>query len=181
MLVIEVGQPFPLKMTPDDGSEYFYRDGFHCLALYITNPRPHEVKAVESGEVRFALVPLKGPPSLLFLLYTLPSAFPWSDATYHIQLEPPDLRPKLDSLTDEDKRLFISVVLIDRATTLVQALRVVSFSPQFSRALNALVRQQLDEPFDPDAYNATLDLAYQQHPKPRDLLAKRTAHCQGGA
>lgn len=58
MYIIEVGQPFPLQMTPQDGAQYFYRDGFHCLALYITTPRPREVQAVESGEVRFALVPL---------------------------------------------------------------------------------------------------------------------------
>lgn len=180
MLVIEVGQPFPTALPQQDGALYFYRDRFHALAICITNPRGREVKAVESGEVRFALTPLQGPPSLLFLLYTFPAAFPWSDASYHIQLESADLRPTLDSLSDESKRLILSIVLVDRATTLVRALRVVSFSAQFSRALNAIVRQQLNEPFDRDKYDAALAWAYEQHPKPRDLLARRVAHCEGG-
>jgi hypothetical protein len=177
MIVIEVGEPYPLNRTPHDGAQYFYRQGFHSLALFITNPRPREMKAVQSGELRFALTPLQGPPSLLFLLYTFPAAFPWSDATYHIQLEPPELRPTLDTLSDDTKRLILSIVLIDRATRIVKALRVVSFSAQFSRALNVIVRQQLDEPFDREAYDAALARAYQQHPKPRDLLARRVAHC----
>jgi hypothetical protein len=181
MIVLEVGEPFPLNITQQDGAQYFYREGFHSLALFITRPRQHEVQAVESGEVRFALVPLQGSPSLLFLLYTFPSAFPWSDAPYHIQLEPPELRPTLDTLADDTKRLILSIALIDRASTIVQALRVVSFSPQFSRALNAVVRRQLDEPFDKAAYDTALAQAYQQYPKPRDLMSKRVAHCVGGA
>jgi len=61
------------------------------------------------------------------------------------------------------------------------ALRLVSFSPQFSRVLNEIVRQQLDEPFDEHAHTQALARAYHRYPKPPDLLSKRVAHCEGGA
>jgi hypothetical protein len=42
------------------------------------------------------------------------------------------------------------------------------------------VRQQRDEVFDQATYDTALARAYEQHP-PRDLLARRVAHCEGGA
>jgi len=181
MLVIEIGAPYPLPVTKHDGAQYQYWRNFHVLTLCLTNPRPREVQAVQTGPVRFALTPLRGTPILLFLLFTFPGAMPWSDAPYHPKLEPPDRWPALDILTDDTIRLAPSIVLVDRATAIVKALRVVSFSPQFSRALNELVRAQLAETFDQEAYDAALAQAYRQYPKPRDLLAKRVAHCEGGA
>lgn len=181
MLVVEVGQPAPFPVIDHDGVRYEYQRDRHWLVLFLTRPKPFEVRAVQSGPLRFALTPLRGTPSLAFLLFTFPGAIPWADAPFHVQLDPPDSRPTLDTLTDEALRLTPSLILVDRATAIVRALRLVSFSPRFSRALNEVVRHQLDEPFDNDAYDQALARAYQQYPKPQDLLSKRVAHCEGGA
>ncbi len=180
MFVAEIGQPAPFPVIDHDGVRYEYLRDIHMLVLFLTRSKPHEVRAVQSGPVRFALTPLRETPPLLFLLFTFPGAIPWADAPFHVKLEPEDRRPTLDTLTDETIRLTPSIILVDRATTIVQALRVVSYSPRFSRALNEIVRHQLDEPFDRDAYDQALARAYQQYPKPQDLLSKRIAHCEGG-
>lgn len=181
MFVVEIGAPAPFPMIDHDGARYAYRQDGHMLVLFLTRPKAAEIRAVQSGPVRFALTPLRDKPSLLFLLFTFQGAIPWADAPYHVGLEPADRRPTLDTLSDEkDRRLTPSILLVDRATTIVHALRVVSFSPRFSRALNELVRHQLDEPFDQHAHDQALARAYQQYPKPQDMLSKRVAHCEGG-
>lgn len=183
MFVVEIGKPAPFPVIEHDGVRYEYLRDHHMLVLFLSRPKPHEVRAVQTGSVRFALTPLREkeqPPSLLFLLFTFPGSIPWADAPFHMQLEPEELRPTLDTLTDETIRLTPSIILVDLATTIVQALRVVSFSPRFSRALNETMRRQLDEPFDRHAYDQALARAYQQYPKPQDLLSKRVAHCEGG-
>lgn len=183
MLVVEIGQPAPFPVIDYDGARYEYTRNHHMLVLFLTRPKPHEVRAVQTGPVRFALTPLReqeGQPSLLFLLFTFPGSITWADAPFHVQLQPKELRPTLDTLTNETIRLTPSIILVDLATKIVQALRVVSFSPRFSRALNEVVRRQLDEPFNKDAYDQALARAYQHYPKPQDLLSKRVAHCEGG-
>jgi hypothetical protein len=80
-----------------------------------------------------------------------------------------------------DHRLLLQVALVDAVTVEVKALRGVSLSPEFSRALAAAVQAQSLRPWrGRDDYDRQLAEVYQRYPSTEALRAVATAHGEGG-
>jgi hypothetical protein len=106
---------------------------------------------------------------------------PWGDAPYTPHLLPADQEPDLVLFTSAEQRLLLQVVLVDAATAEVKAMRGVSLSPEFSRALAAAVQAQALRPWrGRDDYDRQLAEVYQRFPSSEALLAVAAAHGEGG-
>ncbi len=178
MTVLEVGRPYIVgRRKWPEGVEYNCRSGGHELRLFFDSPSASEIEAVRIGECEFALV-MEGP--VIFLMYKFGVAINWSDAPYSWHLVPEDQRT-LPEPEGPETRALLQVVLIDAASGLVRALRALTFSPVFTRALHAAIRAQADMIWAGKAsYDAALADAYRRYPASTDLLRGAVARTFGG-
>lgn len=78
-------------------------------------------------------------------------------------------------------RALLEVVLVDADTDLARAICVVSFSPEFTRALHGAIRAQAAAPWiGQAAYDAALTEVYRRYPTGGDLLQRAVARTLGG-
>jgi hypothetical protein len=160
-------------------AQYNCRAGGHEIVLFLDSPSRPEVDAARSGEWEFAL--LVAPP-VLVLCYRAGGGIPWSDAPYSIHLVPEAERepPHTDGLSAESRAL-LRIILVDAKSGLVQAIRAVSLSPEFTRALHEAITTQLRAPWDERAYDAALARLYEAHPSSEAMVASAQVRTVGGA
>ena len=176
--VLEVGKPYISgRREWPEGVEYNFRAGGHELRMFLHGPRASEVEAVRKGECEFALV-VKGP--VIFFMYRFGKAVYWSDPSYSWHMVPEDQRTLPDPEGLETRAL-LHMLLVDAKNGLVLALRTVSFSPAFTRALHDAIRAQAASPWVGQAtYDAALADLYRRYPTSDDLLRCAAVRTWGG-
>ncbi len=179
MRVLQVGKPYiPGRTDWREGVEYNYRAGAHEMRMFFERPAVSEVEAVRKGECEFALA-VEGP--VIFLLYCFRPAIDWSDAPFSWHLVP-EIERTLPQQEGNETRALLHVDLIEAKTGIVRALRVVTFSPEFTYALHNAIREQAASPWlGRDAYDAALRDAYRHYARSEDLLKRAVARTVGGA
>jgi len=180
MPLIEVGKPLPGARPPyPEGGEFNLLDDGPELKLRYARLSKEEVRVLRRGECEFALV-TDGP--IVFFLYRFGRAFPWSDAPYSWHLVPADRRPDPTVFTSAEQRHLLQVIAYDAADATVYALRAVSLSPEFSRALAQAVLTQSAAPWPgKEAYAQAQADAYRRYPDSASMLVAAVARCRGGA
>ena len=178
MRALEVGKPYiPGRTNWPEGVDYNFRAGSHEMRMFFRSPTRREVEAVRKGRCEFGLV-VDGP--IIFLLYRFHPAIDWSDATYSWHLVPETERT-LPQPEGAETRALLHVDLIEADSGLVRALRVVTFSPAFTRALHSAIRQQAASPWPGrEAYDDALASVYKRYPTSKDLLRRAVARSVGG-
>lgn len=167
-----------LEFGGPEAGEYNYRQDAHELRLFLANLQPDEVAAVRRGRAEFALV-TRG--DLILFCYRFRPAIPWSDAPYSWHLVPADQRT-VPAVATPDKRDTLMVVLVEATTGIVQGLRVLSLSPEFTTTLHSAIRAQAERPWPGDeAYDRQLKALYREYPTTDQLVAAATARTVGGA
>jgi len=180
MFTLEVGKPYNpgVKVYPE-GGEYGFRCGIHELLLRFGMPTAQEIGDVSRGESEFALASVEG---VLFFLYRFGQALKWSDAPYTWHLVPEDNRVPPQPPATENTRALLHVVLIDANSGIVQALRLVTLTPELTRALYEAIKLQTETPWVGwKEYDKRLAAAYRKYGKSTDLLGLATARGKGGA
>ena len=181
MQTLVVGQPCGDPATgTEEGVEFRYSPGRPALFLRYRAPSPAEILSVSAGACEFALV-VEG--AAVFLLFRFAPALPWSDAPFSLFLADEEERAAIvagagagDAWHD-----LLCVVLMESRTTVVAALRAVSFSAPFSRALADAVLAQAGRPWPGRAaYDAEIEALYARYPTPALLLERATARTRGG-
>lgn len=177
MPTFRVGQLYhPTRTTWPESAQYSYRAGTHELVAFYPNPSFREVKAFASGAAQFGLF-TRSPA--LWLLSRF-GDLPWSDHPYSWHLVPEHERDLPSADLEAEKRALCQVMLVDAATGILRVIRVVSWTPEFTRAMNAAIRVQASTPWDARAFDATIARAYDE----LDTVAMvrgAVAHCVGGA
>lgn len=177
---LRVGQPYhPGRQSWPEVAQYQHRGGGHELLLCLACPTGTEVEAVRRGEAEFALYAHE---DLIVLLYRFGAAgrgIPWSDAPYSWHLVPAGERALPPDVAGNERAL-LTVVLVDAATGIIRALRVVSWSPAFTAAVHAAIRAQAARPWSEAVYDAALDLLYARYPTTGALLERAVARTTGG-
>jgi hypothetical protein len=181
MYEIEVGKLYAPGVTswPERGEFLLYDAGLE-LRLFFGSPTPREVNAVRKGPCRFAL---KVEGDVLFLLYQFGTEdeVPWSDVPFTWHLVPEDRRTLPSAQDTGETRAVLQTVLIDASTGIVRAIRAVSLSPDFTRALLGAIRVQASTPWPGRAdYERQLADVYRRYPTTEALLASATHQTQGG-
>jgi hypothetical protein len=117
---------------------------------------PREIEDVRRGPADFALF---GDQGVLFFLYRFGSVG-WGDCPYSWHLD----SVELPELPTGEQRILLPVTLAELPANIVRALRAISLSAEFSRALVERIREQAaGAPMDRAAYNAAIDAAYRTH------------------
>lgn len=180
MHVLQVGKRHPtLKAPVPQGAFFNWSAGGAELLLSVERPTESEAADVRRGEAELALAVV---PPAVWLLFRVGRSFPWSEAPYCVHLLPADQRPDLSAFPSPESRLVLHVVLVDRATAIIKAMRAISLSPGFTTALIEAVRRQAAGPWVNKAtYDAALAYVYRRLPQSVDLLALATHRTAGGA
>ncbi len=119
--------------------------------------------------------------NVLVRLFLFGDGLPWSDAPYPYHLVPPDQQQLPPAPAPGEARALLSVVLVDAANNTARALRVLTLSPEFTRALHDAIRAQAASPRQPALYDAQLKSAYRHCPATKQMLPACRARCAGGA
>lgn len=77
--------------------------------------------------------------------------------------------------------MLLHVILVNAMGGLLEALRTVSLSPEFTARLFAAIRRQAGAPWDRAAYDRQLQDLYRRYPQTADLVATCSIRCEGGA
>ena len=72
----------------------------------------------------------------------------------------------------------ITIILVEATTGIVLALRAVSFSPEFTRAIHRAIAQEAAAPFNPGRHESWVDAMTQFSTD--QLWDQCSIHCQGG-
>ncbi|MFH1113053.1 MAG: hypothetical protein V1792_03960 [Pseudomonadota bacterium] len=147
MPLVKVGMPFIQGLAGiGEETRYNYTPGGHTLILSVDRPDRGEIEAVQGHEAVFGLL-LK--EETLFI----PAKFgrlPWSASYYNWWINAPVMRPDpwhdLHGLTGG---IPVTVCLVNASNCILEALRTVTLSHEFSRELLKTVCAQTRSPFDP--------------------------------
>jgi len=179
MHALEVGKPYIAgRASIEPRGEYNFRGGQHELVLAFSGLDSREVEAVREDDAEFALV-VSG--DAIFFLYRFGDEIGWSDAPYSWHLVPADQREQPEMPANVETRALLSIVLVDADHNIVQALRAVTFSPEFTRKLHAAIRHQAGRPWNRAVYDRELREAYKRWPTTESMLRAEIARTLGGA
>jgi len=176
MHVYEVGKPYIVgrQHWPEFG-EYNFRGGEHELRLFWRDPSTQEIAGVARGRAEFGLFI---EDDLIIFLYRFGRG-EWSDAPYSIHMVSVGEHVLPEPLIGE-QRVALNVVLVSANDGIVQALRFVSLSPEFSQRLHTAITAQAALPFDQTAYDAHLARVYKLNSS-TGLTGRAVVRCLGGA
>jgi hypothetical protein len=175
-----VGKPYdPRRTTWPEGADYNFRGGEHELQIFLEGATPREVEAIGSGPVEFGL--LAEPSGLgLFLITRFGrTTFDCSYSWYRTARTTGDRTwPPLWEETSPELRALLHIILVEATTGIVLALRAVSFSPEFTRAIHRAITEQAAAPDHRGAHESWVDAMTRFS---TDQLWKLcTVRCQGG-
>lgn len=140
MQIVALEKPLLEGMTEfPEAIEYKYQAGDHTLLLSMKNLQASEIRAVREGETEFGLYCEDG---IIFLLYRFGEVLPWSDSAFswwNVAVE--DRRiPQFQKHSAE--RILLKIILVEASTGIVKAIRVTTFSPEFTERLHRAIRGQ---------------------------------------
>lgn len=178
MTAYSVGSLYhPGRTSWPEGPHYNYRSGAHELLLFYARPSKAEIDDIRKGPCEFAVVE-RG--SAVALCYRF-GGQPWSDAPYSWHLVPEGQRDLPSADLEADKRAVLSVLLVDASTGILRAIRQVTWSPEFTRAMHAAIRRQAEAPWSEMTYHRDVEALYSICPTSQALVSLATERTKGGA
>jgi hypothetical protein len=176
MYRLEVGKSYdPARRRWPEGADYNYRSGGHELRLFLGGATPAEVAAIRSSPVEFGFF---AEPEGLFLITRFGTRMSF-DRSYHWQRVAAEERtlPPPSEETSPELRALCTIILVEATTGVVLALRAVTFSPEFTRAIHRAIGDQVGAPYDRAAHERWVDGMTRL--STHQLWAKCTMQCQG--
>lgn len=179
MAMYAVGKLYhPNRTRWPQSPQFNFRSGLYELVLFFENATKAEIDAVRRDPAEFALT-TTGNPDLLFFLYRFGSRVPWGDAPYSWHMVPADQRSLPVALAPE-QGILLPIILVEATTGIILAMRQVSLSPHFSRALVDHIIAQAARPFSQPRYDAALTRTYMRYPDSAQMITDAVARTHGG-
>jgi hypothetical protein len=178
---LEVGKPYdPRRGSWPEGADYKFRSGGHELRLFLARATRSEVEAIRSGPVEFGFFA----ESMGLSLITRFGSRLSFDCSYHWQRAAEatgdrTLPPAWEE-TSPELRALLAIILIEATSGVVLALRSVTFSPEFTRAIDRAIADQAAGPYDPAGHREWVDGKTGRYSTDQ-LWERCTTRCQGGA
>lgn len=178
MQIVAIGKPlFEARGELPEAIEYNYQAGDHMLLLSMKNLHPLEIRAVREDEAEFGLYCENG---IIFLLYRFGETLPWSDSAFSWWNVAKEDRRIPAPQANPAERILLKIILVEAATGVVKAIRVTTFSPEFTEKLHTAIRSQANgSEFSREEFVAR-GLAIYQKQTPSDLAAKSIIKTKGG-
>jgi hypothetical protein len=176
-LLSSVGQPYdPSRRSWPEGADYNYRCGQHELRIFLADPSPQEVQAIDSGPVEFGML---AEPEGLFVVTRFGLTLSFATSYSWHRVDPAErVPPPPHEETSPALRALLTLLLVDAATGLVRALRAVSYSPEFTRAIHWAIGGQIAAPYDAAAYERWADAMLRLTTS--RLWVRTSIRCRGG-
>jgi len=147
------------------------------LLLAYENPTRQEMQDFHDREWHFALFVKY---SSIFLLFKFGNQ-PWQDAPYSYWLVWPDYCPDPEEdLEAPENRLLLNCFMINAPTGILEGMRSMSFSLDFTTTFLEAVREQVKRPISRADSEEDVRLVYRQYPTPRSMVKDAVAKCRGG-
>lgn len=165
---LAIGELFSPGRTswPEDSFELRYFDGSYLLQVCEAHPSNRSVEAFRQGTMHIGLHFERG---VIFFLFRIEGSWDWSDQAFTIHRVHPANR-KLDPAPG---RYFspLTVALVNSATGVVEAMRMVTMSPRFGRAFQTYMARQLEAPYSAETHEATIRELYAKYPHSKHIAA----------
>ena len=132
-----VGKPFAPERQrwPADTFEYRYFSGHHLLQFCVASPSARDIEAFSKGRMSVALYHEQ---NVIFFLFRIEGFMDWSDQAISIRLVA-EADQELPPLPD-GARIPLTLVLVEADNGNVAAMRMVTYSPRFSRLIGMRVK-----------------------------------------
>lgn len=167
LTALSVGEPYPGAMPSEDAAVFNLDAHGPLFFLALTSPDEREISAFRRGQVEFGL--LEAGPVLLWL-YRFGERMD-GDAPFHAARHPPGTRFDWGQV-DAGGQLGVLCLLVDRRTTRVKGIRMVSVSRDFTLILREVCQRQESEGIERADYDAAVSAAFAKWPT---LAAERAA------
>jgi hypothetical protein len=177
MQLLKVGQPYmPERRSWPEAADYNFRSGQHELQLFLSGPTPGEVAAIQAGPVEFGM---SVEPEGLFVVTRFGRTLAFDSSYQWHRVDPAErVPPPPHEETSPALRAVLAIVLVDASTGIVRALRAVSYSPEFTRALHRAIADQAAAPFDAQVHERWA--AGLHRFTTLQLWGETTIRCKGG-
>lgn len=159
LTLIAVGQKWNLSKIPDyDGTRFELWPGGAVLLLFYDNPVEHEINAVHFGEIEMGLYYVS---PIIFVIFRIAGMLDWADAPFSFRTyDDMKLKYDIDIKFSPDEGLPITIILIDRLSGLVKAMRTFGAGHEFSVEFCHKCWEQLQEPFSMMLYEGIVTRIY---------------------
>lgn len=178
MQIVAIGKPlFENRNNLPEAIEYNYQSGDHTLLLSMKNLHREEIEAVREAEAEFGLYCENG---IVFLLYHFGTSLPWSDSAFSWWNVAEEDRRIPAPPENPAERILLKIILVEAATGIVKAIRVMTLSPAFTEKLHDAIREQATgEPFSRNEFVAR-SLCVYENKTPSELAARAIVKTKGG-
>lgn len=159
---LEVGGLYPGAIPQTDICQFDMTDSGAVMTVFYSAPNSKEIQNFKTGAVKIALTVRSG---IIFLLIKF-GDMAWMDMPYTVHLS-----PRLTSLQalESTQGYGLTVVLVDRATGTIKALRLLGLPNRFSNEFRKLAVEQQSQDFSPVSYDRALNSVYNNY-STADLL-----------
>ncbi|MEM1368735.1 MAG: hypothetical protein AAGG02_12105 [Cyanobacteria bacterium P01_H01_bin.15] len=153
---LAVGQPLvPGKTQLPEGVYYHYGLEGHTLTICLDQPTQGETQSISLGKYKFALFEFTG---MIFVLIQF-EGMTWMDAPYHISINSPDPQNIPSQIEPGEAQLF-TILLVDASSGVVEGIRFVSPSSEFTHALHEAIIRQVETPITQEKYDQVINFVY---------------------
>jgi hypothetical protein len=184
MTLYAVGHPLdPGRKRWPEGVMYVYQSHWHRLLIFLKGIRPDERQAVRHGLTHFGLYVEE---DVIFLLFKMDGpggrGIAWNAAPYSWHLVDPEARtrPVPPQEIPEGMGALLHIFLIEASCGIIEAIRVVNFSHDFTEHLHRAIRAQAASSFDRARYDQQIERSYRQFPTAERMVKLAEARCCGG-
>ena len=136
---------------PHDGCRYEYVDGHHLFVIALTRPSPEEIDLFRTTRIKVGFI--REPGAIIFVLKLHKKFQQTASLNWH--LLPPEV-PLPEDPIEATHAAAATLVLVDRQTNAVTAIRTAAFTNRFTKSLNAAIRRHASTPADPAEYRRAL-------------------------
>lgn len=177
MLRLRVGYPLrPGATSYVQGVHYNYTAGVHTLLVSTNNPSPSDIENFQTGSPIFAVTQEK---EALFIYFRFGNSS-WRWAHYNWWINPPVMRPDpVNDLHGLCGGICVNACLVNASNGLIEALRAVRLSSDFSISLLRRVTIQSREAFDPWHYLETVEKNRAMHGESGPAIEQSICMCVG--
>ncbi len=165
----EVGKLFVEGVTrySESARFNFTQDG-PVLILFYYNPTKSEIEDIRDGRIEIRFVSR----SEMILVLAKFGNQPWLDASYSVHLSEPFVFQEMT----ETQGFGLHIILVNAATGIIIAMRMVGLSHGFSKELRKAIETQKEMPFNQITYSAKLENLYRNYTT-KDLVKIADARC----
>ena len=160
MLTFQVGEPFPVPGIDTEGSVFSIEPYTLMLTYWYRHPTEEELSEFRQGAVEIAVTELR---DVIFILSRF-GRMGMADAAYNPNLT--DVKKEIPDIDAGSSRgLSLDCFMVDQATGILMARRLVRLDAVFSKKLKKLVDQSMSrrDSFDREHFVETVEELYRQY------------------